>query len=107
MENFNSSRIAINERYYKGENDRIFEGGIWAEVTVAHNDVEDDPYAFYVEALKPIQLSKFDFEAFVEGRSEFTTDEWLDVVIRSFGLEPGLMSKRLKFHYLSRLAPLV
>ena len=34
MENFNSSRIAINERFYKGENDRIFEGGIWAEVTL-------------------------------------------------------------------------
>ena len=90
MENFNSSRIAINERYYKSENDRIFEGGIWAECTVAHNDVEDDDYAFYIEQLKPIQLSKFDFEAFVEGRRHFTRDEWLDVLIRSFGMEPGL-----------------
>jgi ATP-dependent Lon protease len=107
MENFNSSRIAINERFYKGENDRIFEGGIWAEVTIAHNDVEDDDYAFYVEALKPIQLSKFNFESFVEGRSKFTRDEWLDVIIRSFGLEPLEMTKRLKFHYLARLAPLV
>ena len=59
MENFNSARIAINERYYKSENDRIFEGGIWAECTVVHNDVEDDDYAFYIEQLKPIQLSKF------------------------------------------------
>jgi ATP-dependent Lon protease len=107
MENFNSSRIAINERFYKGENDRIFEGGIWAEVTIAHNDVEDDDYAFYVEALKPIQLSKFNFDSFVEGRSKFTRDEWLDVIIRSFGLEPRGMTKRLKFHYLARLAPLV
>lgn len=107
MENFNSSRIAINERYYKGENDRIFEGGIWAEVTLVHNEVEDDDYAFYVEALKPIQLSKFDFEGYVEGRAQFTRDEWLDVIIRSFGLEPGWMTKRIKFHYLSRLAPLV
>lgn len=107
MENFNSSRIAINERYYKSENDRIFEGGIWAECTVAHNDVEDDDYAFYIEQLKPIQLSKFDFEAFVEGRNRFTRDEWLDVLIRSFGLEPGWMSRRIKFHYLARLAPLV
>src|SRR6266513_4887109 len=38
MENFNSSRIAINETFYRGQNDRIFEGGIWAECTVAHND---------------------------------------------------------------------
>ncbi|MBE7502036.1 MAG: BREX system Lon protease-like protein BrxL [Verrucomicrobiales bacterium] len=107
MENFNSSRIAINERFYRGENDRIFEGGIWAECTVAHNDVEDDDYAFYIEDLRPIQLSKFDFEAFVAGRAEFSRDEWLDVVIRSFGLEPGWMSPRLKFHYLARLFPLV
>lgn len=107
MENFNSSRIAINERFYSGENDRIFEGGIWAEVTLGHNEVEDDDYAFFVEALKPIQLSKFDFDAFAQARSKFTRDEWLDVVIRSFGLEPGWMTPRLKFHYLSRLAPLV
>lgn len=107
MENFASSRIAINERFYKTENDRIIEGGIWAECTVAHNDVEDDDYAFYIEQLKPIQLSKFDFEGFVEGHRQFTADEWLDVLIRSFGLEPTWMSRRLKFHYLARLAPLV
>ncbi|MHB1309292.1 MAG: BREX system Lon protease-like protein BrxL [Limisphaerales bacterium] len=107
MENFNSSRIAINERYYQGENDRIFEGGIWAECTVGHNDVEDDDYAFYIEALKPIQLSKFDFEAFVEGRGRFSRNEWLDVLIRSFGLEPAWMTQRVKYHYLARLAPLV
>jgi ATP-dependent Lon protease len=107
MENFNSSRIAINERYYQGENDRIFEGGIWAECTVAHNDVEDDDYAFYIEELKPIQLSKFDLQAFIDSRKKFTRDEWLDVIIRSFGLEPSWMSKRLKFHYLARLCPLV
>ena len=107
MENFNSSRIAINDTFYKTENDRIFEGGIWAECTVGHNDVEDDDYAFYIEKLKPIQLSKFDFAAYVSGREAFTRDEWLDVLIRSFGLEPSWMSRRIKFHYLARLAPLV
>ena len=76
-------------------------------MTLGHNEVEDDDYAFYVEALKPIQLSKFDFDAFSKARSQFTRDEWLDVVIRSFGLEPGWMTTRLKFHYLARLAPLV
>ena len=107
MENFNSSRIAINDKYYKSENDRIFEGGIWAECTVAHNDLEDDDYAFYIEQLKPIQLSRFDFNGFVEGQRQFSRDEWLDVIIRSFGMEPGWMTRRLKFHYLARLAPLV
>ena len=107
MENFNSQRIAIEERFYKNENDRIFEGGIWAEITVGHNDADEDDHAFFVEKLKPIQLSRFDFEAFVVGRNKFTRDEWLDVIIRSFGLEPSWMTQRVKFHYLARLAPLV
>jgi ATP-dependent Lon protease len=107
MENFNSQMIAINERFYKDENDRIFEGGIWAEVTVGHNDVEEDDYSFFVDKLSPIQLSRFDFNAYVNGRQQFSRDEWLDVIVRSFGLEPSWMTQRIKFHYLARLAPLV
>src|SRR5438105_7526201 len=52
LENFNSQRVAIPERFYR-ETERLLEGGIWAEVTVAHNDVEEDDYAFYVEDLRP------------------------------------------------------
>ena len=106
MENFNSQRIAINERFYK-DNDRLFEGGIWAEVTLGHNDQDDDDYTFYVEDLRPIQLARFDFEEFCENRHEFSRDEWIDVVIRSVGLDPAPLTKRLKFHYLARLFPFV
>lgn len=106
MENFNSKRIAINERFFK-ENDRLLEGGIWAEVTLGHNEQEDDDYTFYIEDLRPIQLARFDFESYCESRHEFSRDEWIDVVIRSIGLDPGPMKKRLKFHYLARLFPFV
>lgn len=102
MENFNSRRIAIPERFYR-DNDRLLEGGVWAEVTVAHNDIEEDDYAFYIETLRPIQLSRFDFEEYIAGRAHFTRNEWLDVLIRSCGLEPAKMRQRLKFHFLSRL----
>jgi ATP-dependent Lon protease len=102
MENFNSRRIAIPEKYYRN-NDRLLEGGIWAEATVAHNDMDEDDYAFYIEELRPIQLSRFDMKEFVEGRKEFTRDEWLDVLTRSTGLEPSKISHRLKFHFLARL----
>ena len=85
----------------------MLEGGIWAEVTIAHNDVDADNYAFYVEELRPIQLSRFDFEHYREGRQEFTRDEWLDVILRSVGLEPTHLSKRLKLHCIARLTPLV
>ena len=103
LENFNSKRIAIAEKFYR-DNDRLLEGGIWAEVTIAYNEIDDDDYAFYVEDLRPIQLSRLDFDSYCEGRQEFTRDEWMDVVLRSLGLEPGKLSKRLKFHFIARLA---
>lgn len=106
MENFGSRRIAIPAKFYR-DNDRLLEGGIWAEVKIAHNDIDEDDYAFYIEDLRPIQLGKFDYDKFIDGRSEFTRDEWLDVIIRSIGLEPSKMEMRLKFHFISRLISLV
>ena len=106
LENFASQRIAVGERFYR-DNDRLLEGGIWAEVTVAHNDVDADQYAFYIEDLRPVQLSRFDFGGYGESRAQLTRDEWLDVVLRSVGLEPSKLSKRQKFHFIARLAPLV
>lgn len=106
LENFNSQRIAVAERFYR-DNNRLLEGGIWAEVTLAYNEIDDDDYAFYIEELRPIQLSRFDFEGYVEGRRAFTRDEWLDIVMRSVGLEPAKLTPRQKLHYVARLAPLV
>lgn len=106
LENFNSQRIAIGEKFYR-DNERLLEGGIWAEVTLSHNDIEDDDYAFYIEDMRPIQLSRFDFQQYATGRNEFTRDEWLDVIMRSVGLEPSKLSQRIKLHFVARLAALV
>lgn len=119
MENFGSRRIAVNEKFYR-ENEKLLEGGMWAEVTLAHNDVEGDDYAFYVEDLKPIQLARFSEQNYFEGRKAFSRDEWLNVIIRSVGLNPELMDHppdeikgrfpegfRLKMHFVARLIPLV
>jgi ATP-dependent Lon protease len=106
LENFNSKRIAISEKFYK-DNDRLLEGGIWAEVTIAYNDLDEEDYAFLIEDLRPIQLTRFDCERYGAGRREFTRDEWMDIILRSVGLEPVKLTKRLKFHYVARLAPLV
>ena len=106
LENFASQRIAIAEKFYR-DIDRLLEGGIWAEVNLAYNDIEDDEYAFYVEDLRPIQLSRFDFQAYCEGRDQFTRDEWIGVLLRSLGLEHSEVSRRQQFHFMARLAPLV
>lgn len=106
LENFNSQRIAIGEKFYR-DNDRLLEGGIWAEVTLAHNDIDEDDYAFSIEDLRPIQLTRFDFDRYAEGRGAFTRDEWLAAVLRSVGLEPSKLSKRVQMHFIARLAALV
>ncbi len=106
LENFNSQRIAVGEKFYR-DNDRLLEGGIWAEVTLVYNAIEEDDYAFYIEDLRPIQLSRFNFDQYVNGRKAFSRDEWLDAIMRSVGLEPAKLSDRMKLHYIARLAPLV
>jgi ATP-dependent Lon protease len=106
LENFNSQRIAIAEKFYR-DNDRLLEGGIWAEVTLTHNDIDEDDYAFSIEDLRPIQLTRFDFDRYAEGRAAFTRDEWIAAVLRSVGLEPNKLSKRVQMHFIARLAALV
>lgn len=119
MENFNSKRIQISEKFYK-ENEKLLESGMWAEITIAHNDAKEEDYAFYVEDLKPIQLSRFKIEDYYKGRAQFTSDEWMNIMLRSVGLNPDIMDNppleikskfptgtRLKMHFLARLIPLV
>lgn len=118
MENFASKRIAINPNFYQ-QNEKLLESGIWAEVTLAYNEVEEDDYAFFIEDLRPIQIAHFDEQKFFRGREKFTTDEWIDVLIRSIGIDPDWLKERsrklkgdknggrLKFHILSRFLPLV
>ena len=106
MENFGSRRIAIAKKFYEG-NDRILSGGIWAEVTLGYNDIEDDDYAFYVEDLRPIQLSRFSFDEYIAHRDAFTRDEWMAVIIRTLGLEPEKFDRRVQFHLIARLFPFV
>ncbi len=118
MENFASKRIAINPNFYQ-QNEKLLESGIWAEVTLAYNEVVEDDYAFFIEDLRPIQIAHFDEEKFFRGRKMFTTDEWIDVLIRSIGINPDWLAersrklsgdkngRRLKFHILSRFLPLV
>ena len=106
LENFDSQKIAIAEKFYR-QNDRLLQGGLWAEITIAYNEVDDDDYAFYIEDLRPIQLSRFDFDLYCEGREDFSRDEWLDIILRSVGLEPSKLSHRVKLHFATRLLPLV
>ncbi|QBL08843.1 BREX system Lon protease-like protein BrxL [Rheinheimera sp. D18] len=106
LENFDSRRVGISETFYRNH-DRLLQGGLWAEVTIAYNEIEDDDYAFFIEDLRPIQLSRFNFEQYCEGRSACSRDEWMSFILRTVGLEPSRLSPRMKMHFIARLLPLV
>ncbi|MCL4488344.1 MAG: protease Lon-related BREX system protein BrxL [Chloroflexi bacterium] len=107
MDNFSYSRIHIPDEFYR-RYPRLLEGGIWALVDVEfRTPVEKKDSPFFISDLKPIQLARFDETEFVDGRAQFTRDEWIDVLIRTLGLEPDRMQHRLKLLILARLIPFV
>jgi ATP-dependent Lon protease len=94
------------------QHEKMLMGGIWAII-----DVEYDPdikigqsiFPFVITEIKPIQLSSFDNSKVINKRKEFTKSEWLDVILRSCGYEPGAegVSDRIKMLLLARLLPMV
>jgi ATP-dependent Lon protease len=109
MENFGSRRIAINDSLYRG-NPRLLEGGLWCEVVVGYNyepGEDEDDHTFLIQELRPIQVSRFDFDSFIKERSQFSTDEWRALILRSIGIEADNLTLRQQMHYLGRLLPLV
>jgi len=106
--NFGHRFVHVPDRYVR-DYDRLLVDGVWCEVELRHS--YDDQASgkrspFWIDELRPIQVAAFDLEEYAAGRREFTTDEWIDLLVRTMGLEPSGMSKRLKLLYLMRLVPL-
>ena len=94
------------------EHDRLLMGGIWAEIVLRYDDLyvfRGQNRPFFVESLRPIQLSTRNIDSFKEARRNFTTDQWLDLLMRSLGYEPSnpIFCRRGKLHYLLRLVPFI
>src|SRR5436190_18866463 len=108
LKNFGHKFVHVPEHYLR-QYDRLLMGGIWAQVDIKHQYDEEASgkrSPFWIEGLKPIQLATFDLEEYRESRRQFTTDEWIDLLLRTIGLEPSHFSRRQKLHYLARLIPL-
>ena len=88
--------------------DRLLTGGIWAQVDMRfeYDEETKGKHPFWIDKLTPIQLATFDLEEYRRLRAEFTTDEWIDLMVRSMGYEPAEMERRLKLLFLLRLIPL-
>jgi ATP-dependent Lon protease len=106
--NFGHRFVHIPESYVR-DFDRLLMGGVWAQVEVRHEydeEAKGKRSPFWIGDLRPIQMASFDLEEYARARREFSTDEWLDLLVRSIGLEPTQLERRVKLLLLCRLLPL-
>ena len=88
--------------------EKLLVGGIWALVTLEYFYEEGQKGSpFSVRQLKPIQMPNMDMDELRQGRGNFTAEQWLDVLMRSSGMEPTTLDKRVKWHLLARMIPFV
>ena len=111
LSNLNLDFINIEDAEIRAH-DRLLLGGIWAEVSLRYDDsfiFRGQNRPFFVDAIRPIQLSNRNIESFIEARRRFSRDKWLDLLMRSMGYEPNhpYYTKRRKLHYMLRLLPFV
>lgn len=106
--NLGLKNIPIDEEY-PAKFDRLLCGGIWCIVQLDYEYMEEDRNGtpISIRKLNPIQMPHVDIEALKQGRKAFTQDEWMDVLLRSIGMEPDSLTYREKWLLLIRMIPLV
>lgn len=80
-------------------------GGVWCILNIGYSHADDVQMRWIIIDIKPIQVSNVNLEEYTQLRKEFTTDEWLDLMMHSIGLNPEYFNRRDKFIQLSRLIP--
>lgn len=87
---------------------KLLVGGVWCLCDVEYFHTEDARASPWIlGSLKPIQMSNFDYDGFLDGRAKFTTEEWIDLLIQSVGFDPEKFGRRAKLLQLVRLIPFV
>lgn len=87
---------------------KLLVSGVWCIADVEYEYTEDKNVSPWIlGSLKPIQLSNFDYDGYLSARGEFSTDEWIDLLIQSIGFNPEMLGRRSKFIQLVRLIPFV
>jgi len=105
--NFGHNFIHIPSNYVR-DYERLLTGGIWAQIEMRFEYDEESrgKYPFWIEKLTPIQLATFDLDDYRARRAQFTSDEWIDFILRSMGYEASELDRRTKLLFLTRLIPL-
>ncbi|MFW6068729.1 MAG: protease Lon-related BREX system protein BrxL [Chloroflexota bacterium] len=111
LTNMGLNNVNVSERDVK-QYDKLLMGGIWAIIDLSYDgefQYRGQTRPFFIESLKPIQQPTSDISDYVQARGQFTRDEWLDILLRSIGMEPTHpdISHREKLLLISRLIPMV
>ena len=106
--NLGIKNVPIAEKYVK-EFERLLCGGIWCIVQMEYffDEADKNRCPFVIRNLTPIQMPGLDIDEVKNARANFTDDEWIDLVLRSCGMEPSQFDKRVKWLHLARLIPLI
>lgn len=104
--NLGISKVLVDAETVNKKHPRLLVSGIWclAELEYQYSESKGE-CPWILSSIKPIQLSQFDFNEFLEKRGSFTTDEWIDFVLQSIGFNPEMLSRRNKLLQLVRLIP--
>ncbi|MCG7871839.1 MAG: BREX system Lon protease-like protein BrxL [Candidatus Thiodiazotropha lotti] len=85
---------------------KLLVSGVWCICDIEYQFTEDkNATPWVLSTLKPIQLSHFDFDAYLEARRKFSLDEWIDLLVQSMGFNPEMLGRRSKLIQLIRLIP--
>lgn len=105
--NLGLKKIPISDTIVK-ENKKLLSDGVWCILTLAYMPTDErGATPWIIESLKPIQISNVDTEEYKAFRSNFTTDEWIDLLLQTMGLNPDEFTRRSKIMQLTRLVPFV
>lgn len=103
--NMGISGVVVSTQIVK-DHPKLLVSGVWCIADLEYSYTEDKKSSpWLLESIKPIQMSKFDMEDFLTKRAEFSSEEWIDLLIQSIGFNPEFMSRRLKLMQLTRLVP--
>ena len=103
--NLGLSGVPIGTDYVR-KNPKLLSGnGVWCIVTIGYISGEDVKVRWEIQTLKPIQISNIDLQEYIDQRKNFTTEEWIDLLMHTVGLNPDTMNRREKFITLARLLP--
>lgn len=90
------------------DNEKLLTGGIWCMITVNYFFEEGQKTSpFSLMTIKPIQMPNMDMDEVFNARAQFTRDQWIDVLLRSVGMEPANLEERTKWHLVTRMIPFV